>query len=419
MTEDKPQAPAAVAAIAQPGAGPLAGIKVLDMTTVLFGPYATMLLGDMGAAVVKLETLEGDSTRSTGPGRNPGMAGVFMNVNRNKRSIAVDLKRAAGKAIALELMADTDVFVTNVRRKAVERLGLGYAEVASTNPGIIYCNAVGYGAGGPYEDYPAFDDTIQAISGLASFQGIYAEKPQLVASAMADKACGLMLALAIVAAIRHRDVSGRGQQVEVPMFETMVSFNLVEHLFGRVFEPPLGDAVYPRVVSKFRRPYRSRDGYLMVLPYNDGQWQRFFGLIGKPALAADERFVSMAARTRNIDALYELLDDAIGARSNKEWLEGLRALDIPVVPVKSGAELVDDEHLRAVGFWRHETHPSEGEILSMQPPIRMSASPLGVSRPAPRLGGDSADILRDLGYDEAAVAALVAGGVLRVPGTGD
>ena len=396
-------------------AGPLAGIRVLDMTSVLFGPYATMQLGDMGADVIKLETPDGDSTRSTGPSRNPGMAGVFLNVNRNKRSIAVDLKQVQGRKVALDLAAGSDVFVTNVRRKAVQRLGLDYASLAAVNPAIIYCNAVGYGAGGPYQDHPAFDDTIQAISGLASFQGSYAGKPQLVASTVADKASGLMLALAIVAAIRHRDKTGRGQQVEVPMFETMVSFNLVEHLYGRTFEPPLGDALYPRVVSKFRRPYRTRDGYLMVLPYNDGQWQRFFGLIGNPALADDERFASMAARTRNIDALYEVMDGAMGQRDNAEWLETLRAIDVPVVPVKSGDELVDDEHLRAVGFFTPAAHPSEGAILTMQPPIHMSDSPLAIDRQAPRLGEHGAELLRELGYDEASIDALITDRVVRVP----
>ena len=394
--------------------GPLAGIVVLDTSSVLFGPYATLLLGEMGADVIKLEGFEGDNTRHIGPARTPGMAGVFLNLNRNKRSIAVDLKRDEGRRIALELARSADIFVTNIRRKAVARLGLGYEAVAAENPGIIYCNAVGYGRGGPYEDYPAFDDTVQAISGLASLQSAFAGKPEYVAMAVADKVSGIMLALGIVTALRHRDVTGIGQRVEVPMFETMVSFNLVEHLYGRSFVPPLGPATYPRVVSKFRRPYKTLDGYVAIVPYNDGQWLRFFSLVGQPELARDERFATMAGRTKNIDALYEILAAQVAGRSTATWLASMREQDIPAVPVKSCDELIDDPHLVARGFFRESLHPSEGRLLSVEPAIGLSASPLGMTRPAPRLGEHTVEVLTAIGYDTERIDALLSDDVVRL-----
>ena len=394
--------------------GPLAGVRIVDMTTVLFGPYATMLLGELGADVIKVESFDGDSTRNTGPARHPGMAAVFLNSNRNKRSICVDLKRPEGREIVLGLTAQADVFVTNVRPKAVARLGLAYPAVKERNARIVYCSAVGYGQSGPYADYPAFDDTIQAMSGTAALQAEFAGVPQYVAGALADKSSGLMLALALLAAVRHAEKTGEGQEVEVPMFETMVSLNLVEHLFGRTFVPPLGEARYPRVVSKFRRPYKTLDGYLAVLPYNDMQWQRFFTAIDKPELMQEPRFATMAERTLNIDGLYELLADAIATRTSAEWLALLHKNDIPCVPVKTMTELVDtDEHLKQTGYFQQVDHPSEGKLISASTPIRMSKTHVGIHGHAPRLGQHSSQILEQLGYSAEEVATLMQQGVVR------
>lgn len=394
--------------------GALDGVRVVDMTTVLFGPYCTMWLGDMGADVIKVEGLEGDSTRNTGPARHPGMAAVFLGNNRNKRSISVDAKTPEGREVIQSLIESADVFVTNVRPNAIRRLGLDYESVRGANPRLVYCKAVGYGQDGPYAAHPAFDDTIQAMSGSASLQAEFAGEPQYIASAVADKASGVMLALAIVAALRHAERTGQGQEVEVPMFEAMVSFNLVEHLYGSAFVPPLSEPRYPRVVSKFRRPYRTRDGYLAVVPYNDGQWTKFFALIGRPELMREPRFATMAERTRNIDALYELLAGEIATRTSAEWLEMLRSADIPAVPVKTMKELVtDDPHLKQTGFFQEVDHPTEGRIVHTASPLRMAASPAGLRRHAPRLGEHTVEILEELGRSPQEIDRLLASGALK------
>ncbi|WP_326540589.1 CaiB/BaiF CoA transferase family protein [Pseudorhodoferax sp.] len=393
--------------------GPLEGVRIIDLTSVLLGPYCTVLLGDLGADVVKVEGLDGDSTRNVGPARHPGMSGVFLTANRNKRSIAIDLKQADGRAVLLDLVRGADVFVTNVRRKPLQRLGLAYADLAAVNPGLVYCNAVGYGAGGPNEDDPAFDDIIQAHSGVAALQGYFNGQPQYVATVMADKGAGLMAALALTAAIRHRDRTGQGQQVDVPMFETLVSFNMVEHLYGATFVPPIEGTVYPRPVSRFRRPYRTADGHLAVLPYNDGQWLRFFAMVGRDDFATDPRFATLAERTRHVDALYALIDEVMATRGSAEWLALLHGNDIPAVAVKHPTELLDDPQLRATDFFEQVEHPSEGPVVSMRSPMRMSASPAGLRRHAPRLGQHTREILAELGYAEARCEALIQGGAVR------
>lgn len=393
--------------------GPLAGIRIVDLTSVLLGPYCTVLLGDLGADVIKVESFDGDSTRNVGPARHPGMSGVFLTANRNKRSIAIDLKKPQGRAVLLDLVKDADVFVTNVRRKPLQRLGLEYAQLAAVNPALIYCNAVGYGSGGPSEDDPAFDDIIQAHSGLAALQGYFNGKPQYVATVMADKGAGMMVALALTAAIRHKERTGRGQQVDVPMFETLVSFNMVEHLYGATFVPPIEGTVYPRPVSTFRRPYKTADGYLSVLPYNDGQWLRFFAMVGREDLTSDPRFATLADRTRNVDALYALIDEVMVSRSSSQWLALLQKNDIPSVAVKHPTELLEDPHLKATGFFEQVEHPSEGRVISMHSPVHMSDSPVGLRRHAPRLGEHTRELLDELGYSSERCEALVADDVVR------
>jgi crotonobetainyl-CoA:carnitine CoA-transferase CaiB-like acyl-CoA transferase len=396
-----------------PAKGPLAGIRVIDCTSILFGPYCTQLLGDMGADVIKVEGPEGDTIRDAGTGRSPGMSGVFVNTNRNKRSIVVDMKTAESKAIMADLLKTADVFVSNIRRKGLGRLGLDHESLRESHPRLIHCSATGYGRGGPYEDKPAFDDTIQAISGLASLQTAFCGEPRYVASAVADKISGLTLALAIVAAIRHRDVTGETQQVEVSMFETMVAFNMLEHLSGLAFDPPTGPAVYPRTVSPHRRPYRTADGYLAVMPYNDGHWQRFFKLIGQPKLASDPRFESMSSRTKNVDALYGMVADEMRKHSTAYWQQALLEQDIPVVPVKKPEELLTDEHLLARGFIQRVQHPTEGGMVTMASPMELSVSPLSVNRLAPNLGEHTEEILEGLGYGRARIDALIEGGSIQ------
>ncbi len=394
--------------------GPLNGVRIIDTTSVLFGPYCTQLLGDFGADIIKVEGLDGDTVRGAGTGKSPGMSGVFMGTNRNKRSVAIDIKTPSGKKAILDLIKNADVFVTNIRRKALERLGLDYEALRILNPALIHASALGYGRGGPYEDRPAFDDTTQAISGLASLQAAMNGVPGYVATAVADKISGLTLALAVVAAVRHKDVTGEGQQVEVPMFETMVAFNMVEHLAGRTFEPPTGPAMYSRTISKFRKPYRTLDGYMAVMPYNDAQWGRFFNLIGKPDLISDPRFNSMAARTENVDALYGLLEQEVSKCSTEWWQDALERADIPSVPVKSIEDLLSDEHLCARGFFKHIDHPTEGKLVSVSSPIEMSKSPVSVRWHAPRHGQNTQEVLREIGYDDERLADLLREGAIKV-----
>lgn len=388
--------------------GPLAGVRIIDFTSVLLGPYCTLLLGDMGADVIKVESLEGDSTRYVGPARHPGMSGIFITVNRNKRSIALDLKQPEARAVLLDLIRSADVFVSNVRRKALDRLGLAYRDLAEVNPKIIYCNAVGYAEGGPNADEPAFDDIIQANCGIAALQAAFSGTPTYVANVVADKSTGMMAAIALLGALRHRDQTGRGQQVEVPMFEGMVSFTMAEHLYGRTFVPAIGQTVYPRPVSPFRRPYRTADGYIAVVPYNDKQWLRFFELTGRGELASDPRFSTISLRTQNIDTLYQILDEVVGTRSSSDWLRILRENDIPAVPVQTPEQLFDDPQLAATGFFRELQHPSEGMIVAMDSPFRLSDSPVGLRRHAPRLGEHSCELMAELGYPAERVARLLA-----------
>lgn len=393
--------------------GPLSGLRVVDLTSVLFGPYCTQLLGDLGADVIKVESFEGDTIRYAGTARHDAMSGVFMNTNRNKRSLAIAIKTREGREILDRLLAQADVFVTNIRRKSLVRLRLDAASLAPVFPSLIHCSATGYGAGGKYEDEPAFDDTIQAMSGLASLQKAFCDEPRYVASAVADKISGLMLALGITAAIRHRDVTGVAQSVDVPMFETMVAFNMVEHLSGAVFDPSVGPMVYPRTISPHRRPYRTQDGYLAVMPYTDRHWSSFFKIIGQQQLADDSRFHSITARTENIDELYRLLADEIAKSSTEWWLENLKKHDIPVVKVLSPEDLLKDEHLLRTGFIRRDPHPTEGIVVGFDSPIRFSESPVQVRRLAPNLGQHSAEILQDLGYNQADIDAFSGTGVIK------
>jgi crotonobetainyl-CoA:carnitine CoA-transferase CaiB-like acyl-CoA transferase len=292
------------------GAGPLAGIRIVDLTSVIFGPYATQNLGDMGADVIKVEAPEGDIARWLVPMRAPGMAGIFMNTNRNKRSLVLDLKQPAAREALLKVVGEADVFVHNLRPQAIRKLKLGYGELKAVNPKLLYCNAWGFGTRGPYAERPAYDDVIQAMSGLADLtRRQTGGPPALAPTIMADKTSGLMLTIAILLGIVHRQRTGEGQEVEVPMFESMVSFVMAEHLAGEVFDPPVqtnsGTMGYDRVLAKHRKPSKTADGYMTVLPYTDRHWVSFFAAAGKPDLAKDERFSSVGARSRNVGDLYE------------------------------------------------------------------------------------------------------------------
>jgi crotonobetainyl-CoA:carnitine CoA-transferase CaiB-like acyl-CoA transferase len=390
--------------------GPLEGVRIVDLTAVLMGPYATQILGDYGADVIKVESPDGDVMRGVGPMRNPQMGPIFLNTNRNKRSIVLDLKQPAAREAVLRLARNADVFVYNVRPQAMERLGLGYAAVAAVNPGIVYAALVGFGSEGPYAGRPAYDDLIQGMAGIPALMGMAQGEPRYAPYAAADRTVGLAAANAILAALFARERSGRGQAIEVPMFETMIQYLYADHMMGKTYEPPLGPIGYPRLVAPERRPYRTTDGYLCILVYTDRQWQDFFDLAGRPELKTDARFADMGSRTANVGTLYALLADIVATRSTRDWMEALVKADIPCAPLKSLDEVMDDEHLAAVGMFPISEHPSEGFIRNIAPAARFVGTPTGMERHAPRFGEHTVEVLGEAGYDAAEIGALIASG---------
>jgi crotonobetainyl-CoA:carnitine CoA-transferase CaiB-like acyl-CoA transferase len=396
--------------------GPLDGIRVIDVTTVLLGPYGTQILGDMGADVIKIEAPPtGDIARNMGTVRNPGMGGIYLNMNRNKRSVALDLKRDDAKEVLRRLVATADVFVHNMRPEAIERLGFGYAAVAAIKPDIVYVGAYGFGQAGPYRAKPAYDDAIQAASGLASLFAQRDGTPQYVPAAIADKLVGVTLSQAVALALIHRLRTGQGQFVEVPMFEVLVAFNLVEHINGAAYRPALGPLGYQRVTTTARRPFPTKDGYVCILPYTDAQWSSFFTAVGRPELMAKPEFATYSARVSTVNELYGFVASVTPGRTTAEWVEICERGQIPCMPVIDIQTLMDDEHLRAVGMFESHPHPTEGETVLVRPPVTLSASPAAIRTPAPRFGEHSRDVARELGYDEAAIAALLASGALIAP----
>lgn len=377
-------------AVQQQGStGPLQGVKVIDMTTVGMGPLATQIFGDMGADVLKVEPPEGDIFRHALPTKSPGMGAPFMNFNRNKRSIRLDLKSEGDRQRLIQLIGDADVFVSNIRPRSLKKLGLDYEALSRVNPRLIYCCAVGFGQDGPYAEKPAFDDIIQAYSGLAGLQGTAnTEGPVYMRTLVADKVAGLTIAYAVPMALYEREKSGLGQAIEVPMFETLVAFSLIEHMSGETYVPPKGKMGYERILARNRRPYRTKDGFLSILPYTDAHWARFFQLAGRSDLMSNPEFATTTARNRNYDALYGELITIVATKTTEEWLQLLEAEDIPVARVNSLEDLLEDPHLKAVDFFKFMEHPTEGTIRTTDIPVKMSRTPGTLRRPAPPLGAD-------------------------------
>jgi crotonobetainyl-CoA:carnitine CoA-transferase CaiB-like acyl-CoA transferase len=395
------------------GGGPLAGLTILDLSTVVMGPYASMLLADLGARVIKIESPEGDTTRQAGRARHPGMGSVFLTLGRGKRSLVLDLKAPGALEVLLRLVERADGLLMNMRPEAADRLGLTRAALAARNPNLVLVRAQGFLEGGPYSGEPAYDDLIQGLSGTADVLGRLFGEPAYVPMIYADKTMGLMAALAMVAALLRRARGGRGELVEVPMFEGMVSFTLIEHLFDATFDEPGAKPGYPRVLTRERRPFRTRDGYLCALPYTDRHFQRFFASVGRADLAADARFASIPARLANIEVLYALLGGILAERTNAEWLALMREADIPCMPVKTLEDLLTDPHLEAVGLLRREQHPTEGAIRQVALPLRFHDDPPAAASPAPRFGEHSRAILAEAGFDAGEIAGLLAAGVVR------
>jgi crotonobetainyl-CoA:carnitine CoA-transferase CaiB-like acyl-CoA transferase len=367
----------------QQSSGPLAGVRVVDLTAVVMGPYCTQILADMGADVIKVEPPEGDATRAISVAPKPGMSGIYVNVNRGKRNRVLDLRQPDQLAEVQELIRDADVFIHSLRGKAIAKLGLDYASVRELKPDIVYTNCYGYSRRGPYRDKPAYDDPMQAETGVAYVQQLLTGEPGFVGTIMADKVAGLTAVYATMMALFHRERTGEGQEVEVGMFEAMASFMLVEHANGKLFDPPLSQANYPRAVAPNRKPYKTKDGYITALVYNDKQWSAFVKHVRPPWVQEDD-FSTLAKRAKQIDRVYGLLAETFLERTTQEWLDLLSALDVPCAPIRTLDELYSDPHLEACGFFQ-DVDSSYGRLRYPGVPAWFSATPGGISGPAPEL----------------------------------
>ncbi|WP_316154141.1 CoA transferase [Cupriavidus sp. BIC8F] len=397
--------------------GALAGVKVVDITAVFMGPSATQMLGDLGADVIKVEPPTGDSTRGIGPCGNEKMGPLFLGLNRNKRSIVLDLKSPQGREALLRLVADADVLAYNVRPQAMQRLGLDYETLAQINPRLVYVGMFGFSQRGRYAPQAAFDDLIQAATGLPQAVAIgTGDIPRYLPLTIADRSVGLYAFGVICAALYARASTGRGQRVDVPMFETMVPYVMGDHLYGETFVPAKGGFGYPRLLSPERRPYRTRDGHVCCLIYHDHHWRAFLKVIGKPGLYdTDPRFADITTRTAHITELYGMVSDELARRTTEEWQVLLKEADIPVFPMHTFESLLDDPHLNDIGFFSESDHPAVGRIREMAVPSEWHGTPPSQRRHAPALGEHSREVLREAGYNEADIDSLMASGASREP----
>jgi len=391
-------------------------VRVVELTSVVLGPWACQILADMGADVVKIEPPAGDSNRQLGAARHRGMAALYLTCNRNKRSIVLDVKQPAGREAVLDLVRTADVFVHNNRPQVMTKLGLDYAALREVNPRLVYCGSYGYARRGPYGSKGALDDSIQSIAGIAMLNELVLGEPRYLPTVVADKTTAITVVYGILAALLSRERTGAGQEVEVPMFETMVSFVMAEHLWGMTFEPPLGPPGYVRLMSIHRRPYRTRDGYIAILPYMNAHWESFCDVTGHPELKADPRFRTMADRTRNIDDTYAETAKIMATRTTAEWLELFAPTSVPVNRVNTLEDLARDPHLVETGFWKTVDHPTEGRLRTTAFPVNFSATPADVARRhAPRLGEHTRELLGELGYDDDRIDAMLGSGAAVAP----
>lgn len=385
--------------------GPLDGVKVLDLTMNVMGPLATQILGDMGADVIKLEPPEGEPMRTVGvKGLEPTLSSQFLHLNRNKRSLVLDLKAATARDIIHRLLAWADVLVTSQRPQAMRRLGLGYEDAAAVNPKIIYAAAFGYGQTGPYAAKPAYDDLIQAALGAPVLQAKPGEPPRFIATNIVDRTCGMALASAVGMALFHRERTGKGQSIEIPMFETMAQFIYGDHMFGETFRPAKAAPRYSRMLE--RRPFKTRDGWLGMLLFTDRHWQRFFEVLGEPERIKEPPFQTMGMRIERIAEVTDFLERTLAARTTDDWLALLDKADVPAMAVRTPEEVMQDPHLRAVGFLREVDHPVAGPMTTFGVPSTWSDSQPDIRREPPLQGEHSAEVLAELGLADSEIAAL-------------
>ena len=397
--------------------GPLDGIKILELTAVVLGPWACQMLGDMGADVIKIEAPYGDSNRSLGAVRNTkGMAALYLTCNRNKRSLVLDLKKPVARDALLKLVETADFLIHNNRPQVMDKLKLDYDTLKAINPKLIYCGSYGYAKNGPYGAKGALDDSIQAVSGVAMLNKMVLGEPRYLPTIVCDKTTAMAVVQAVLAALFHRERTGRGQEIEVPMYETMVSYVMAEHLWGSTFEPPMGPPGYTRLMSEERKPYPTNDGYIAILPYLDAHCDTFCKLAGREELLEDPRFKSLADRVANIDQTYQETAKTMLAKTTQEWMDIFGETSVPTIVVNSLEDLLEDEHLKATGFWKTIEHPTEGTLRTPAFPITFSDSPADIRRHQPRLGEHTEEILREAGLDQAAIEAMIASGATKTAG---
>jgi len=396
-----------------PATGPLAGVRVLDLTSVVLGPLATQILGDFGADIIKVENPNGDMMRTNGVSLHPGMSSIFLALNRNKRSLCLNLTTPEGKKVLSRLIASVDVLVHNMRVEAIERLGFGYQTVQAINPKIVYCAATGFDQDGPDRDKPAFDDIIQAASGLATIASIGRDKPDFVPTLVADKTAGISVVNALLAALFHRERTGEGQYVEVPMLETMVAFILTEHLGGLTFEPSPTKAGYARLLAGGRQPAPTKDGFLALLPYTTEQWHSFLKAANRPDLIETLAIADRHTRNANIQKIYATLHEITLTRTTAEWMSICNQFDIPATPLYSLDELPEHPQIVATSLFQTMEHPSEGTVRYVRPPTKFARTPAAVRGPAPRVGEHSCEILREAGLQDDEINALLSSNTVK------
>ena len=387
--------------------GPLSGLKVLELTSVVLGPWAAQIIADMGADVIKIEAPFGDSNRQLGASKNPGMAALYLSNNRNKRSLVLDLKQESARDALLAIVKDCDVFLHNNRPQVMTKLRLEYEDIKSVNENIIYCGTYGYSKDGPYGEKGALDDSIQAVSGVAALNELVLGEPRYLPTVVADKTTAITVVYSILAALFHRERSGVGQEIEVPMFETMVSFVMAEHIWGEVFEPKLGEAGYTRLMSHHRKPYKTKDGYIAVLPYMNNHWKTFCEKAEREDLIEDERFKDLSSRVKNIDDTYSETGKILATKTTQEWLDIFAGTKVPVIVVNSLEDLFHDPHLEAVDFWKSFDDPTEGQLKMPGFPSKFSKTPASIRKHAPKLGEHSKEILAEAGIDEETINKML------------